>query len=741
MIHFNDFDFEKLHDEIEKDGLIKKTIRKDDKTKEDLYYSNTIFTLDIETTSYFITEQNEIMMFDETLDNEFYKTTRKQALMYIWMFGINDIVIYGRTGDELKQFIDKLNKELIYDNIIIHKIIYVHNLGFDFHFIQNWLGVHWDVFAREPNKPITAKDEYIEFRCSYFLTNMSLDNFAKTYKLNVQKQLGKLDYNVFRTPLTPMTDDELLYCEYDIKVLYEIIKMHRTKHRSILAIPLTQTGKIRNQIDHIFYKNYKHHKNMKNAAPSNFDDFKLLCQVYSGGYTHSNKLHTNKTLSNIVSYDIGSSYPFECVTKKFPMTQFLPLTKKCIYELNNDATKTLNDYIDFNNQAFIIDFYVNDLVSLSSNNFLSLHKAVTQKFFDDDEQENMILTGLVADNGRIERCKSGRFIMTDVDFLLFLQAYDFSKLVVNKIFVAEKDYLPKELILYILQLYEDKTKLKGIESEEVKYQEIKQFLNGIYGMFVTKIIQDDVIYKNGEMTKETIDYLVKEKKITRKEAEKELLIKANEKLSKYSDRKNINLNFAWGVWVSSFARSGHLWRNILKIGNDVVYCDTDSIKCFNSDKIKKIFEEDNKIVKQDIAKVCLHYDLDPSLFSPLGKTIGLFELDATYANNGFRTLGAKKYCYIKENETELKLTVSGLNKNTGPSRLEKIDDFKPGVLFNYNQAGKSEAYYLHDQETIQFEDGWIETSKYGVCIKPTTYYLDITVDYEDILDIASSLLD
>lgn len=729
MIYIKDFDYNLIIEEMKKDGVVYKNVKQDDGSKKKVCYSETVFTLDTETTSYFITPEHKIIMFDEDKDNDYYKECKKQGLMYIWMFGINEIIVYGRTGEELKDFFNKINNLCLISDTVIKKVIYVHNLGFDFHFLQNFLGTHWDVFAREANKPITAKDDFNEFRCSYFLTNMSLDNYAETYKLKSQKQKGKLDYNVFRTPYTELNSDELLYCEYDIKVLYEIIKLHKNKYGSIIDIPLTQTGKIRKQINALFYRDSKHHKTIKNASPDNFYDFKLLCQVYQGGFTHSNKLNTNKLLKNVVSYDIASSYPFECTTKKFPMSAFVEMTDEVITALNEEEETTINDFIDLENQAFIIDFTVNDLISTNSNNILSLHKAITNKFFEDDLQENYIIKGEVVDNGRLEKAKSVRYILTDIDFFIFLNYYDFSKLKINKLFVAEKDYLPVKLIQYILNLYKQKTLLKGIEEQKVKYEEIKQFLNGIYGMFVTKIIQDNILYKNGVMMKEIL-------------SEEEAIIKANEKLYNHNKNNN-NLNFAWGVWVSAYARA-HLLRNVLKLKNYVVYCDTDSIKILltkdNEKIIKEVFEEDNKRVNQDIFNICCHYkELEPKDYFPLNKKIGYFEKDAEYKE--FKTLGAKKYCYKKIGSEEVEITVSGLNKTTGPSRLKTVDDFKPGILFNYSQAGKKEAYYLHEQEEVIFEDGWHEKSRFGICIKPTTYYLDITVDYEDIIDIASSLLD
>ena len=718
MIYYKDFDFNVIDTILSENGLVEKK-----ENDQSVFYADCVFTLDIETTSYFITKENKVVLFDKSLSNEFYRECKKQGMMYIWMFGIEETVVYGRTGQELKDFIDKLNKKMIINNIIVKKIIYVHNLGFDFYFLQNWLGTHWDVFAREPNKIITAKDDYIEFRCSYFLTNMTLANFAKEYHLNVMKQIGLLDYNVLRTPLTPMTEEELKYCEYDILVLYEIVKYHKKIYKDITTIPLTQTGKIRKKINAMFYKDKKHHKMIKRMNPVDFEEFNLLCQVYSGGYTHSNGYNTNKILSKVYSNDISSSYPFECVTKKYPMQSF-----------TRALTNDLSD-IDFDKYAVIIDFTVNNLKATTSNSFLSVSKAITKRFFENDEQELYIIQEPEIDNGRLRSAKSVRYILTDIDFKIFLNAYNFSKLKINNIYIAEKNYLPLKLIQFILNLYKQKTELKGIEDAAVKYTELKQFLNGIYGCFCMKIIQDDVIYENGVMTIEKLELNA-------------AIAKAEEKLFDYNEKMN-NLSFAWGVWVSAYAKQ-HLWRNILKIGDKVVYCDTDSIKYLYCKEAIKAFEEDEIQVRKEIDEVIKYFndkekkevlkfeDFEPTDKKGKKHLIGLFEFETEY--KFFRTLGAKKYAYIDNNDV-LHITVSGINKIAGAKSLRTLNDFEPGHFFNYDAAGKNESYYLHDQEEVIFEDGWHEKARFGICIKPTTYLLDITDDYDEILGGYFSALD
>ena len=70
---------------------------------------NTIYTFDIETTSYLILDGKIISARDyQKLTDEQQESCIKQSCMYIWQFSINDEVYYGRTWDEFNSFLDLL---------------------------------------------------------------------------------------------------------------------------------------------------------------------------------------------------------------------------------------------------------------------------------------------------------------------------------------------------------------------------------------------------------------------------------------------------------------------------------------------------------------------------------------------------------------------------------------------------------------------------------------------------------
>ena len=181
-------------------------------------FDNTIFTFDIETSSYVILNNQVIPANNyESLTKEEQQKSIKQSNMYIWQFSINDIVYYGRTWEEFKEFLDMLEKDDPY-----RKIIFVHNLSYEFQYLKGFFKFE-DVMARKARKVMRAflSDYNIEFRCSYMMSNVKLEKLPEIYNLPVKKQVGKLNYDLLRTSITELTERELEYCEFDCLVVDE----------------------------------------------------------------------------------------------------------------------------------------------------------------------------------------------------------------------------------------------------------------------------------------------------------------------------------------------------------------------------------------------------------------------------------------------------------------------------------------------------------------------------------------
>ena len=563
---------------------------------------------------------NESLSFDiET--TSFYEGDKKRAIMYVWGMCVKGNCIYGRTWEEFADCLEILDSMMcLSDNCKC--VIYVHNLAYEFQFLIGHVSIS-EIFAREPHKVMkcTINDNFI-FKCSYFLTNSSLEEVAK--KVTCEEiAKGKYDYKKIRHFQTPLTNENLEYLRKDVYIIYLYIKELIEEEGAIYKIPLTQTGYVRRYcFEHIKKScNYSHYRaNIKRIAPINPKLFTLLNKAYQGGYTHGNIIHLNQKLKKVKSIDFTSSYPFQMVCEKFPMGKFNPMVindKEAFY-------KMINKY------ACVFAVCFKNVKSKSCWHTLSFSKC--------DYVENEMI-----DNGRIVSADILSTYMTDIDFKNFEKFYTFENIAVTDFYFTYYDYLPKPFVECILKFYSDKTVLKDVAGKEKDYLRLKEMLNSSYGMCVTSPVNPDIIFSDGEWIVKHVDM--------------ENALKKN-----YNNHKQF-LVYQWGVWVSAWARF-HLYEAIEYIGKDVVYSDTDSVKFIHYEKYEKWIEDYNANVCKRLKEVCKERSFDYSLVSPKNSkgevcTLGLWSDEGVYSS--FKTLGAKKYLATKNGKNVI--TVSGLNKS------------------------------------------------------------------------------
>ena len=648
-----------------------------------------IMCFDIETSSGFLHKDSDTLEPYLGKSKKYYEDCKKFAICYVWQFSINDNVFWGRTLEDFKDFLQELE---YYEPH--RKIVYIHNFSFEFQFLINVLQFVY-VFARQARKPLFAEWSTYQFRCSYFLTNMSLAVWAEQRKLKVKKLVGDLDYTILRTPKTKLTDTELAYCFNDVLVMYYGLLQYKEKYGHIIDIPFTQTGEVRKEVIERMNvsSEYKYRKRCLKLIPETIEDYSLLCDCFMGGYTHSNAIHTNIVLENIRSKDIASSYPTVMCLEKYPMTYF-------------EETIPCDDYFNNDNYSYIITFDVEHLRSKRWNTWLSFSKCAKIK-------------GYSLDNGRVLKADFVQLSLTNIDYEMFQLCYDFENLNIIDFRVSSNDYLSPTFVKYILELYGNKTTLKGIEEQEPLYMKSKQYINSMYGMMVTKNITDTIEFEEDRWKKE----LLNENSFYTKIA---------------SEKKKLSKTFGafqFGVWVTAYARR-NLWKGILALDYNVVYCDTDSIKYIDCDS--NFFNEYNeKIADRENMRADM-LGIPRDTFIPKDKKgishrLGIYDDEGVYKK--FKTLGAKKYCYINK-KNKLLMTVSGVRKSA-VSQLHNIDDFKDGTVFDVEHAQKLLMTYIDDMTPIVWNKGhydeFYSKYQYGICAQPTTYSLGITDDYESIL--------
>lgn len=654
---------------------------------------NTIYTFDIESTSYLILD-DQILPANiyEELDQNDKDRSIKQATMYIWQFSINDVVYYGRTWEEFREFLNRLESNSKYK-----KIVFVHNLSFEFQFFRSQFKIK-SVISRKARRVMECllNDYNITFRCSLYMTNCSLEYLPKLYNLPVAKKVGDLDYNKMRHSKTILTDKELGYCEYDCLVVYEYIKMELDTYKRVDRIPITSTGQVRRELHELLSKDYKYkHKvsDMYNTRPSVYN---LLVQAFAGGYTHANFIYADDVIKDVDSYDETSAYPYVMCTEKFPSTIF----KECYI-------KSVDDMLD--NFAYLVKVKMFNIKSKYFNNFISASKC-------------LYIKNHRIDNGRIIEAAEIEIVLTDIDFKFIVDTYNIESYEIEQAFCSVYKYLPLKFINFILDKYVNKTKFKGVPDKELEYAKEKSKFNSLYGMTVTNMIRDEVNYDD------TFGW--NERELTNTEI-----------YDKLTDEKEKGfLNFAWGVWITAYARN-NLLRRVIELDEYVVYCDTDSIKCCKGYN-KDIFINYNKSVQDKIKRVANRLGISYDKYCPTdvkGKShlLGEFTYEGRY--DKFITQGAKKYCV--EIDGKIEITVSGVPKS-GAKCLKKVDDFRDDLVFDYKYTNKMMSAYNDDQKSIDIIDlmgvKYKVEDKSGIALLPCSYRLGKALDYTSLLTDNSS---
>lgn len=632
--------------------------------------------------------------------SSFYQYGEKKASMYVWQFGILNWVTVGRTWSEFKSFISVLSTilELSTDKRLL---VYVQNFGYEFQFIRKRF--NWDkIFFLEERRPVYAITGGIEFRCSWKLSSKSLEKMGDDLqKYKCRKKVGDLDYQLIRTSVTPLTDKELGYCEDDIRVILSYIQEKIEQDGDITRIPLTNTGYVRNYCRKSCFRKYKNYMNLMSVLTIDADEYSQLKRTFSGGFTHASAKYSGKILKNVGSFDFTSSYPAVMLLEKFPMSK-----AKLIERIS--STDELKHYL--NNYCCMMD--------------ITLYNVEPKVSFDNPISYSKLTASLnvVQDNGRVVTAESISLSCTEVDFLVYCKFYRFSSITVHKMRIYQKAYLPKPFVLSILKLYKDKTVLKGVEEEYINYMISKGMLNAAYGMAVTDIVRDEILYEDDEYISNKPDI--------------------NQALDKYNQSKKRFLFYPWGVWVTSYARR-NLFTGIYNCADDYVYADTDSIKILNPNEHMDYIDEYNQNILRKIAKVAEFHNIDPNEFSPLNqkgkrKTIGVWDFEGIY--DEFKTIGAKRYMYREDDKYSL--TVAGVNKKKAMEYIQKtynnpFDGLNDGLKVPSEYSGRLTHTYFDEECSGYITDylgnvGHFHELSY-IHMEPSDYELTLSENYKAFL--------
>lgn len=653
--------------------------------------------------------------------SSFYEGKQKRACMYIWMLGLNGLVMTGRTWEEFREVCDGLS-DLLGLGSGRQLYIYVHNLEFEFQWIRHRF--EWaKVFATGPRTPAYALTTTgICFRCSYILSGYSLETVGRalhTYK--VLKASGDLDYRLIRNSLTPLDEKEMGYCIADVKVVMAYIQEHIETDGNIVKILTTKTSYVRQLCRNACLYPFKSHKKgglqtlkfqqyigAQRIIP---EEYVMLKRGLQGGFTHASYHYSGKTLFDVGSNDIASDFPYQICSQKFPASsgEFVQVRTM------SDLRRYLNCYCCL----FDVEFF-----GLVAKDDIYEHPISCSKCWELDPDH-------IEDNGRLVEASHLKTTITDVDFQIYEKFYSWESMAIGKFIIYRRARLPKPFIKTVLELYQKKTTLKGVPGLEIEYGLAKENINSCYGSMVTDIVRPEITYGT-EWTEEQPDLAAA--------------------LEKYNNDRRRYSCYTVGIWITAYARR-QLFEAIYYLGPDYVYSDTDSVKYLHPEKHTAFFETVNMRLAQKAVDTCNYYGLDPELTRPFTikgkqKPLGIWEFEGIYKR--FKTLGAKRY--MVETEDGISITVSGVNKHTalpyicrgwaydlrrGRETFDPFKRFTDQLVVPPEASGKLTHTYIDDAhegivtDYIGTEAPYQEYS--AVHLEPAPYELSLSSRYIDYL--------
>lgn len=628
------------------------------------------------------------------------------AFPYLFQWNIYGCVIMVRQYEHAKRVFSWLAK---YFRTALNRrlILFVHNLNYEYVFFKDiWKIEQAYSFALDEHHPVTiVTEDGLMFRDSYKMSNMSLETLTKDWSNIYIKDKEIMDYSVLRTPYTKLDANTLLYSALDVLSLSEAIQNFLAgRNENIWTICPTSTSFIRKNLKQTIglvntktrSKEQKDFLKWLQTVSITPDIFKLLTRCVRGGNTHANRAITGKLLKNVVHFDVCSMYPTYMVCYPiFPVSRW--------FKLDAGADLETIEALEANGYCTMFDVVlINPRIKTGVTvPYISISKMIILK------GQKMNAT----DNGRyLNGLEQIELSILGMEWDIIKRQYDFDDAFIMRGYFNRKGYLPDILRRFVLDLYEKKTTLKGIEDKTIEFAIAKAELNGVYGCCIMSPFKARFEFdENGIKEKEPEDL--------------------DEFLEKYQRSRSYFLPYAVGVWVAAGARC-YLQRMIEAVGDNFVYCDTDSIFSLEPEKSREAIKK----LEQEILKEQRECGLNICYNDIKGNPHELGAIDEEAECEYFKTFGAKKYITVENGK--LKCTIAGVPKKKGAEVIGTPQRFQLGLNFRGEDTGKLCVWYneappfkLHD------EQGQPIDIYSNVAMLPCDYLLSMSQDYMECLSI------
>lgn len=620
--------------------------------------------------------------------------------IYQWCFAIGEDVVIGRKPSE---FIDCLNRVSEYAHLEENRrcVIYVHNLSYDASYLFRQLNAEYGeakILAIANHKLISMQVGNFIFKCSYKLSNKSLEKWCNDLGTKHKKLVGAIDYDTIRYQDTELEQIDWDYQIEDVLTLRECIQKQMEIYQDTLAtIPLTSTGYIRRVARQNYKKNVDNRKKFLQTALDS-EVYIRLRKAFAGGMTHGNRFYSERTVKGRIKHrDFRSHYPSQQRTQGFPIDKFN------LYKRN----ATIADVRKAQEMRCC-------LIELTLLNPRLKETKTTMPYISEAKARQGMKSKchFISDNGRILSCR-GMFTiyLTELDFKWIMEQYEFDAYAIPTLYTSMRGRLPEYMIETIDTFFEGKTEYKD-KVEELKrtlkqmfstetetllaeanldLMKSKNGLNGIYGMSAT-----DIVRASFELNEDTGEWLKTEARTTEE---------IDEALAKYYKSKNNFMRYQFGVWTTAHARNELMLAVgiIEKTGGIFLYADTDSAFYLTTDKTEEAMKKWNEMLLADSEKKKAY------IITKQGKKVHYNQFEDEKEDiTHFRFLHAKCYGYIADGK--LSVTIAGVSpyedatrKYSREEELGDLSNLKNGFVFT--RCGGTKAKYVEMKPTILNIDG------------------------------------
>ena len=239
-----------------------------------------------------------------------FETTTSTDDCRVWAWGLGDIdtETYETDGVDIESFLHYMSASEF--------TCYFHNLAYDGSFIVDWLlrkecqhvterklkpwqfstlisgqGKWYSIRVRWPNGNVT------EFRDSLKKLPLSVKEIAKAF--GTEESKGVIDYNAYREPGHPLTDNEREYLKSDVMIVVHALRVQFVSGMTKLTVGSDSLAEYKR-----LYSNFD--RNFPILPLSIDTDIR---RAYRGGFTYLNDKFKARPVGSGKVFDVNSLYP------------------------------------------------------------------------------------------------------------------------------------------------------------------------------------------------------------------------------------------------------------------------------------------------------------------------------------------------------------------------------------------------------------------------------------------------